>query len=109
MITPGFGRCGDCGDPVLYALASSGDVIAFDAAFQDGPWVIAWDCTRTPRCRPVGASVAVRASEYRYERHAVACPARASVTDLAAERLMRRRPVPAQRAHRRERRTAHAR
>jgi hypothetical protein len=108
MTTPGFGRCPDCNKRVLYALAVTGDVIAFIAAFEDGPWAIAWDCTRTPRCRPVGEFWSVRAGEYLYERHAVACPARLAVPDLAAERLMRRRPV-APRRNVSARRTASAR
>jgi hypothetical protein len=108
MITPGFSRCADCGKGVLLALAVTGDVIAFDAAFEDGPWAIAWDITRTPRCRPVGTPGTGRRDEYLYERHALACPARASVTDLAAERIMRRRPVTARRPAP-ARRTAHAR
>ena len=107
MITPGFSRCADCGKGVLLALAVTGDVIAFDAAFEDGPWAISWDCTRTPRCRPVGAGAA-RSDEYLYERHALACPARATITDLAAERIMRRRPVTPRR-HAPARRTARAR
>jgi hypothetical protein len=107
MTTPGFGRCPDCRRRVLFALAVTGDVIAFVAAFEDGPWAIAWDCTRTPRCRPVGASGAFRDGEYLYERHAVACPALGPVADLAAERLMRRRPV-APRQNAPARRTANA-
>lgn len=105
MITPGFGRCPDCDCRVLFALAATGDVIAFVAAFEDGPWAIAWDCTRTPRCRPVGP---LWGDEYLYERHAVTCPATASVADLAAERLMRRRPV-APRRNASPRRAANAR
>lgn len=105
---PGFGRCADCRKRVLFALAVTGDVISFDAAFEDGPWAIAWDITRTPRCRPVGASGSIRDDEYLYERHAVACPVRASVADLTAERLMRRRPVPPRRRQT-PRRTASAR
>lgn len=93
MTRPGFGRCPDCNERVLFALAVTGDVIAFVAAFEAGPWAIAWDCTRTPRCRPVGEFGSIRSDEYLYERHAVACPARATVADLSAERLMRRRPV----------------
>jgi len=109
MTVPGFGRCPACNGRVLFALAVTGDVISFDAAFEDGPWAVAWDCTRTPRCRPVGPSGAVRGDEYLYERHALACPALGPVADLAAERLMRRRPAPPRRAPRRERRTADAR
>jgi hypothetical protein len=107
MTRPGFGRCPDCNCRVLFALAVTGDVIAFIAAFEDGPWAIAWDCTRTPRCRPVGASSSFRGDEYLYERHAVTCPARVSVSDLSAERLMRRRPV-APRRSAPARRTANA-
>lgn len=94
MITPGFSRCADCGKGVLLALAVTGDVIAFDAAFGDGPWAIAWDITRTPRCRTVGKSAALRGGEYLYERHALACPKSERVADLAAERLIRRRQAP---------------
>lgn len=108
MITPGFGRCPDCDERVLFALAATGDVIAFDAAFEDGPWAVRWDCTRTPRCRPVGAPEAIHLGDYLYERHALACPARATVADLTAERIMRRRPVTPRR-HVPARRTAHAR
>jgi hypothetical protein len=108
MIIPGFSRCADCGKGVLLALAVTGDVIAFDAAFEDGPWAIAWDCTRTPRCRPVGASGVPRSDEYLYERHVLACPASAPVADLAAERLMRRRLLPPRR-HAPSRRSTHAR
>jgi hypothetical protein len=105
---PGFGRCPDCRKRVLFALAVTGDVISFRAAFEDGPWAIAWDCTRTPRCRPVGKSGRIRSDEYLYERHALSCPARATVADLGAERLMRRRPM-APRRNAPARRTASAR
>jgi hypothetical protein len=77
MTRPGFGRCSDCRKRVLFALAVSGDVIAFDAAFEDGPWAVAWDCTRTPRCRPRGKSGDIREGEYLYRQHAAACPASA--------------------------------
>jgi hypothetical protein len=108
MITPGFTRCADCGKGVLLALAVTGDLIAFDAAFEDGPWEIAWDCTRTPRCRPVGPPGTLRGDEYLYERHSLACPASADLADLAAERLIRRQPGPPRR-HASARRAAHAR
>lgn len=91
--SPGFGCCPDCGGHVLFALAVTGDVIAFRAAFKDGPWAIAWDITRTPRCRPVGESRTVRDDEYLYERHALSCTVTGPVTDLAAERIMRRPAV----------------
>jgi hypothetical protein len=77
MTTPGFGRCGACRKRVLFALAVSGEVLAFDAAFEDGPWAVAWDITRTPRCRPVGRKHAVREDEYLYRQHAEACTASA--------------------------------
>lgn len=108
MIKPGFGLCPDCDGRVLFALAVTGDVISFRAAFEDGPWAIAWDCTRTPRCRPVGESRHIRDGEYLYERHALSCPALGSASDLTAERIMRRR-VPAPRRSATPRRAANAR
>jgi hypothetical protein len=90
MTVPGFGRCRDCKGRVLFALAVTGEVIAFDAAFEDGPWSVAWDITRTPRCRPVGKSGHVRDGEYLYRQHAVACPA---VTEPVAPVEQLRRPL----------------
>jgi hypothetical protein len=96
MTTPGFSRCGACRKRVLFALAVTGEVIAFDAAFEDGPWAVAWDCTRTPRCRPRGKSGAVREGEYLYRQHAAACPATAEpvATVTPMTRPLRRRTAP---------------
>lgn len=97
MTTPGFGLCADCGGRVLFALAVSGDVLSFDAAFEDGPWAVAWDCTRTPRCRPRGKSGGIREGEYLYRQHAAACPVSAEpvapVTPIDRALVTRRRPV----------------
>lgn len=97
MITPGFGRCGDCRERVLFALAVTGEVIAFDAAFEDGPWAVAWDCTRTPRCRPVAKPAHVREGEYLYRQHAEACTASpgpvAAVRPIATAGSLRRQAV----------------
>ena len=96
MITPGFGRCGGCQERVLFALAVSGEVLAFDAAFEDGPWAVAWDITRTPRCRPVARPGHAREGEYLYRQHAATCTAFvgpvAAVTPMA--RPLRRRTAP---------------
>jgi hypothetical protein len=96
MTRPGFGKCRDCRKPVLFALAVSGDVISFDAAFEDGPWAVAWDCTRTPRCRPRGKSGDIRDGEYLYRQHAAACVASAGPVATVAPmtRPLRRRSVP---------------
>ena len=96
MTTPGFGRCADCDGRVLFALTVSGDVLSFDAAFEDGPWAVAWDCTRTPRCRPRGRSGDIREGEYLYRQHAAACPASAEplATVAPMTRPLRRRTAP---------------
>lgn len=97
MISPGFGRCAECDEPVLFALAVSGDVFAFDAAFEDGPWGIAWDVTRTPRCRPVRRGASLRDREYLYRQHSEACPASAGpvapVVPMQHRMLARRTPI----------------
>lgn len=106
MITPGFGRCGDCGDRVLFALAVTGEVISFDAAFEDGPWAVAWDITRTPRCRPLGKAGHVREGEYLYQQHAAACTA---VDGPVAAVTPIKRPLRRQLRHASPRRAASAR
>jgi len=110
MTRTGFGRCAGCDTPVLFALAVTGEVLAFDAAFEDGPWAVAWDCTRTPRCRAVGKSGRIREGEYLYRQHEAACAAVAEpVAPVMPIGQARSRRVPApRRAAATPRRTAHA-
>jgi hypothetical protein len=89
---PGFGCCPECSGRVLFALAVTGDVMAFDAAFEDGPFVIGWDITQTPRCRPVSPSGRTREGEHRYAPHNFACPALAPVVSITTAPSLR--PVP---------------
>lgn len=95
ITTPGFGRCSECREQVLFALAVTGDVIAFDAAFEGGSFAIGWDITGTPRCRPLELSRSAREGECRYDRHVLACPALAPVIPLT--RRVRRHPEPERR------------
>lgn len=85
MITPGFSLCPDCHVGVLLALAATGSVIAFDASFEHGPWGVAWDVTRTPRCRELGPRDTERDGEYRYSLHRDSCTALARVIPLAVK------------------------
>jgi hypothetical protein len=91
--SPGFGRCPQCREPVLFALAVSGDVLSLDKAWDDdGTHVVAWDCTGTPRVRPARGRVG--ASEHQYTRHVVACSALAPVAAIGSAKSVRsRRPV----------------
>jgi hypothetical protein len=90
MTTPGFTLCPDCHAGVLLALAATGDVIAFDASFEDGPWGVAWDVTHTPRCRELGPRDRERDGEYRYSLHRDSCAALARVIPIAATRRLDR-------------------
>jgi hypothetical protein len=89
---PGFACCPACRKQVLLALAASGRLIAFDAAFEDGPWAVRWDATSTPRCRSAGPSGRVADDEYRYALHAETCGL-ADVREIASAPSARRRPV----------------
>lgn len=88
----GFGDCPACRKPVLFALAASGAVLAFDAAFEDGPWAVRWDVTGTPRCRTAGPTGRVAGDEYRYQDHVETCGL-ADVRPIASAPSIRRRPV----------------
>lgn len=89
--SPGFGRCPECREPVLFALAVSGDVLSLDKAWDgDGTHVVAWDCTGTPRLRPVAGQASL--GEHLFTRHVLACKALAPVRPIATA-LSLRRPV----------------
>lgn len=87
--SPGFGSCPECGEPVLFALAASGDVLSLDKAWDDGTHAVAWDCTGTPRVRPALGQLGM--GEQSFARHVFACAELAPVSTLRP----RRRGVPA--------------
>jgi hypothetical protein len=72
IITPGVGDCPDCGKRVLFALAATGDTIRLDEG-QDGPVVVRWDCTGTPRVRPLGPSGVAPEGQHRFRLHTRTC------------------------------------
>ena len=90
MTAPGFSCCPDCGGRVLFALDVAGGVIAFNAAFDDGPWAVVWDVTSTPRCRETGPRARLREGEYRYAPHRDSCAALARVIPFAVPSQVRR-------------------
>lgn len=97
---PGLGGCPDCGLRVLFALNVNGDLVALDEG-RDGPVAVRWDCTGTPRVRPVKPNYRPKEDEHRFRLHNRSCIALASVVDLAAVRQLRPGPD-------RQRRHAHA-
>lgn len=89
---PGLGDCPDCEERVLFALAATGLVIALSNG-SDGPWVVRWDITDTPRCRHVDYDYQAPKGEHRFRPHAWSCPALARVRLIASAPSMRRRPA----------------
>lgn len=92
--SPGFGRCPEreCREPVLFALAVTGDVLSLDKAWDGGTHVVTWDCTGTPRVREAAGQASL--DEHLYTRHVLACKALAPVAAIGSAKSVRsRRPV----------------
>jgi hypothetical protein len=75
---PGLGDCPDCAERVLFALMATGELLALSTG-PDGPWVVRWDITDTPRCRRVPDDYQCRSGEHRFRPHAWSCKALARV------------------------------
>lgn len=96
-IYAGLDDCPDCHVRVLFAVDVHGDLVPLDTG-QDGPVVVRWDCTDTPRVRPCppGWQKPHGVDEHRFRLHRDSCKALARVVELR----------PAQSHSRRSRRTA---
>jgi hypothetical protein len=81
---------------VLYALHASGALVALDEG-ADGPVVVRWDITGTPRVRPVPPWHRPRKGERRCGLHNDACIALAPVESISFARARKtartRRPA----------------
>jgi hypothetical protein len=88
-IRAGLGGCPDCGLRVLYALAATGDLIALDEG-HDGPVVVRWDNTGTPRVRDARPEYQPKDGEHRWRLHRRSCIALAPVVDLGTARTLKR-------------------
>jgi len=101
-LRPGLGNCPDCEERVLFALAATGDLIALSNG-SDGPCVVRWDVTDTPRVRHVDYDYQPPAGQHRFRPHAWSCRAIAgaefrpigSARSARARRPLRVAPAPA--------------
>lgn len=82
-IYAGLGDCPDCHVRVLFAVDVNGDLVPLDTG-QDGPVVVRWDCTDTPRVRPcpLGWRKPDGIDEHRFRLHRDSCAALARVVPL---------------------------
>lgn len=85
----GIGDCPDCGVRVLFAVDVGGDLIPLDEG-QDGPALVGWDCTDTPRIRSMGPGRERRDGEHRFRLHRDSCAALARVIPFAVPSQLRR-------------------
>lgn len=93
----GIGDCPDCHVRVLFAVDADGGLVPLDEG-QDGPVVVRWDCTDTPRVRlcPPGWRKPRGIDEHRFRLHRDSCKALARVRDIGSARSTRR-PAAAER------------
>ena len=81
----GIGDCPDCHVRVLFAMDADGELVALDTG-PDGPVVVRWDCTDTPRVRacPPGWRKPKGVDEHRFGLHRESCAALARVHDIGS-------------------------
>lgn len=86
----GIGDCPDCHVRVLLAVAVDGGLVLLDEG-ADGPVVVRWDCTDTPRVRlcPPGWRKPRGIDEHRFRLHRDSCKALARVREIGSARSMR--------------------
>jgi hypothetical protein len=84
----GAGQCPDCDEWVLFAVGVDGDLIPLSTG-PDGPVVVGWDCTRTPRARLAGPRWKPREGEHRFAYHRDSCKALARIIPLTARTRLR--------------------
>jgi hypothetical protein len=85
----GIGDCPDCGVRVLFAVDVAGDLVPLDEG-QDGPALVRWDSTDTPRARDVPHGYQRREGEHRFRLHRDSCAALARVIPISVPARLRR-------------------